>query len=400
MRLRELDADEEVCLVGAEPVAPYERPALSKDFLTGATSPEPPPLPPEGLDEHGVSLEIDTHVVSIDTAERTLDVATGDQLRYDKLLLATGARPRQLALRGTDLAGVFYLREYREARRLRAALRSARRVVILGGGVIGLEVAASAATMGCAVTVVEIGSQVMGRILPKPLAEAIAALHSSHGVEILTSTRAVAIEGRGGRVGRVRLEDRRDLPADLVLVGVGVEPRTDLAVGAGLDTDDGVLVDEYFRTTADRVFAAGDVARVRHAGVARRLRLEQWQTALTQGRCAAMSMLGVGEPYREVPWMWSDQHDAHIQVAGFDFADAELVRRGELADREGLAFFAVRDGVLVAVAGVSHGAGIARAIRPAQQLIRQQAPITVEQIGDTTIAVRDLARELIGTGPG
>src|SRR5690606_35630720 len=156
---------------------------------------------------------------------------------------------------------------------------------------------------------------------------------------------------------------------------------------------------EYFRTTADRVFAAGDVARVLHAGVDRRLRLEQWQTAQPQGRYAAMSMPGVGAPYREVPWMWSDHHDAHIQVAGFHFTDAEVVSRGEVTDREGLTFFGVRDGRLVAAAGLAQGAGIARTIRPAQQLIRQQTPITVEQIGDTTIDVRHLAREMIGKGP-
>lgn len=398
MTLRELGSDEEVRLVGAEPVRPYERPALSKEFLTNPTAHEPPPLAPEGLDRYGVSLEIDTRVVSIDTAERTLDVATGDRLRYDRLLLATGARPRRLALPGADLGGVLYLREHSDARRLRAALPSARRVVILGGGVIGLEVAASAAALGCAVTVVEVGSRVMGRILPDSLAEEIAALHASHGVEILTDTRAVAIEGSGGRVARVRLEDQRDLPANLVLVGIGAEPCADLAAGAELDTDDGILVDEYFQTTADRVFAAGDVARVRHAGVERHLRMEQWQTAQTQGRYAAMSILGVGEPYREVPWMWSDQHDAHIQVAGFDFTDAELVRRGDLTDREGLAFFAVRDGRLTAVAGLSRGAGIARTIRPAQRLMRQQTPITVEQLGDPTIPIRDLARELISEG--
>lgn len=397
LRLGELGADEEVCLVGAEAVLPYERPALSKEFLSSPDPQDPPPLAPGGLD--GVALEIDSEVVSIDTTARRLALAGGRELRYDKLLLATGARPRRLALPGVDLAGVHYLREYQDARRLRTALLAAQRIVILGGGVIGLEVAASAAALGCAVTVVEIDSQVMGRVVPEPLAAAVAELHAARGVEVLTSARAAAIEGGGGRVGCVRLESGDGLPADLVLIGVGAEPCSDLAVDAGIETDDGILVDEYFRTSVDGVFAAGDVARVLHAGERRHLRLEQWQTAQAQGGCAAMSILGIGEPYRDVPWMWSDQHDAHVQVAGFGFADAELVRRGELADRGGLTFLAVRDGRLAAVAGLSKGAGVARTVRPAMKLIQQQTPITVEQISDTTIAVADLARELLGKAP-
>lgn len=392
--LGQLGVDEDIRLIGAEPVVPYERPALSKEFLTDPTRREPPPLEADGLDRYGVSLEIDTHVVSIDPAEQTLDTGTGERLRYESLLLATGSRPRRLSVPGADLAGVSYLREFKEARQLRGALSSARRIAIVGGGVIGLEVAASALALGCAVTVIEIESQLMGRIVPKPLSDAVAALRGSCGVEILTDTRAVAIEGNLGRVEAVQLHDGRRLPTDLVLVGIGAEPRTELALGAKIETDNGILVDDHFRTSANRVFAAGDVARVHHAMEGRRMRLEQWQTAQAQGRHAAMSIFGSAEPYRDIPWMWSDQHGVHIQAAGFGFDSVEVICRGNLDDRDGLAFFALRDERLVAVGGLSRGAGIARTIRPAQQLIQHQTPVTVEQIENPDTSIRELARHL------
>ncbi|HEU4657713.1 MAG TPA: FAD-dependent oxidoreductase [Capillimicrobium sp.] len=395
--LQEQSVGDEVCLLGAEGVVPYERPVLSKASLTDPLAADPPPLDPAGLTERGIRLELDSEVVSIDAGAHTLVLAEGREIAYDRLLLATGAEPRRLEVPGSQLTGLFYLRDLADARRLRPALHASGRVVIVGGGVIGLEVAASARRLGCDVTVVEAGPRLMGRVVPAELADAIAALHRTRGVTVRTSCRPVAFEGDDERVRGVVLADGEVLPADTVVIGIGVVPRSELAAAAGIATDDGILVDEHFRTSDDSIFAAGDVARVHHAGERRHVRIEQWEPAQEQGRCAAMSMLGAAEPYRAVPWMWSDQGEAHIQMAGFDFDDADVVvRRGSVDDPEGLSFLAVRDGRLVAACGVSVGTGVARAVRPAQRLIAREIRVDPEELGDPRVDLRRLVRQRAG----
>lgn len=392
--LQELGVDEEVRLFGAEGVVPYERPVLSKGSLTEPVAGEPPPLHPAGLASLGIRVELDREVVAIDAGAHTLRLTHGQELEYDRLLLATGAAPRRLEVPGSEHKGVFYLRELADARRLRPALHASGRVVIIGGGVIGLEVAASARQLGCEVTVVEVGPRLMGRIVPLELADAIAALHRARGVVVRTSTCPVAFEGDAGEVRGVVLADGEILPADTVVIGIGVVPRSGLAARAGIATDDGVVVDECFRTSDDRIFAAGDVARVHHAGEGRHVRIEQWEPAQEQGRCAARSMLGAAEPYRAIPWMWSDQGDVHLQMAGFDFDDADVVvRRGSIDDREGLSLLAVRDGRLVAACGVSIGMGAARTVRPAQRLIEREIRVDPEQLSDPRLDLRRLVRQ-------
>lgn len=393
--LRELGHDGDVRVLGAEAAAPYERPALSKQFLIDVACERPPLLGAAAGSRRGVELELDATVVGIDPREREIRIAGGRSLRYERLLLATGAASRQLQLPGTDAAGVHYLRELRDAHALRRELSPGRRIAVVGGGVIGLEVAASAVARGCTVTVIEAGPQLMGRIAPPPLAAAIEGLHRARGVTVCTATRPVGFEVAGTAVAGVVLENGDVVPAEAVVVGVGAAPRVELAAGAGLAVGDGILVDERFRSSDARIFAAGDVAGVLHAGEGRRVRGEQWRVAQEQGRRAAAAMLGADEPYREVPWMWSDQYDAHIQMSGFGFGDAELVRRGDLGEREGIAYFGVRDGRLVAVCGMSIGTGIARAVRSAAMLIEHRAPVDVEQLRDPGQDLRRIARRLL-----
>jgi 3-phenylpropionate/trans-cinnamate dioxygenase ferredoxin reductase component len=393
--LRELGFEGELCLFGSEPAAPYERPALSKQFLTDQQVEPPPLLSPGALAERGIRLELGAEVVSIDAGNRTLTTAAGSRVGYDWLLLATGAEPRRLDIPGCELAGIHYLRELHDARELRAALRPGRRIAIVGGGVIGLEVAASARRLGCAVTVIEVAPQLMGRIVPSELAGVIADLQRARGVTIRTDTTPVAFEGTE-RVRGVALEDGEVVAADAVVVGIGVLPRTELAARAGLAIDNGVLVDERFRSSDPHIFAAGDVARVFHAGEQRHIRVEQWRPAQDQGRRAAASMLGAPHPYRDVPWMWSDQHDFEIQMTGFGLEGAEIVRRGDVAHRGGLAYLAVRDGRLVGACGVSLGSSIARTIRAAQLIIEHDAPVDAAQLRDPELDLRSLARKLAG----
>jgi 3-phenylpropionate/trans-cinnamate dioxygenase ferredoxin reductase component len=397
--LRALGYTGKVCVFGAEPAAPYERPALSKAFLRDRELQQPPPLATDPSLGVGVGLELNATVVSIDPRSRTIATSAGAQLGYERLLLATGAECRPLRIPGSELAGIHYLRDIRDARELRAELGPGRRIVIIGGGVIGLEVAGSARVRGCEVTVIEVASQLMGRVVPPELASALADLHRARGVTVRTATRPVAFDAAAQRVAGVTLESGEVVAADAVVVGVGVVPRTELAVNAGLAVDDGVLVDDRFTSSDEHILAAGDVARVFHAGEQRHVRMEQWRPAQEQGRQAAASMIGLSKAYRDIPWMWSDQHELHIQASGFGFEDSEIVRRGDLQQRAGLGYLGVRGGRVVAACGVSVGTGIARMVRAAQTLIEHGAQVDVDALRDPGLDLRRLARRVAASRP-
>jgi 3-phenylpropionate/trans-cinnamate dioxygenase ferredoxin reductase component len=391
--LRELGYGGALRVLSGEPVIPYERPTLSKSFLVDRELAEPPALrPARALAELGISLQLDAEVVAVDAGRQTLVTVRREEIGYDLLLLATGAEPRRLELPGAGLTGVHHLRELEDARVLRSALRLGGRVVVVGGGVIGLEVAASAAALGLSATVVEAAPQLMGRIVPAGFARLLEDLHRARGVAIRTAARPIGFEGAAGRVRGVLLEDGELLPAETVVVGVGAIARTELAARAGLSVEDGIVVDGRFRSSDGRIFAAGDAARVLHAGEDRHVRIEQWRSAEEQGRQAAASMVGAGEPYRDIPWMWSDQHDLHLQATGFGFEGAAVVRRGDLDERAGVAFLGARDGRLVAACGASRGTGVARTVRAAQLLIERGAPVDVDQLADPGFDLRRLAR--------
>jgi 3-phenylpropionate/trans-cinnamate dioxygenase ferredoxin reductase component len=388
--LRELGYGGAVHVFGAESAAPYERPALSKTFLTDPALDAPPALPADSE----VAFEPGVSVVSIDRRACTLATSDGREHAYERLLLATGAAPRRLELPGADLAGIYTLRDVRDARALRVELQPGRRVAIVGGGVIGLEVAAAARARGCEATVVETAPRLMGRVAPPAFADVLEELHRARGIAVRTGARPIGFVRAGERVAGVALDGGGVVAADAVVVGVGAEPRVALAADAGLEVDAGVLVDARFTTSDERILAAGDVARVFHAGEHRHVRIEQWRPAQQQGRHAAAAMLGLGEAYRDTPWMWSDQGDVHVQASGFGFEDAELVRRGDVAQREGLAYLGVRRGRLVAVCGVSVGAGVARTVRAAQSLIECGASVDLDALRNPQLDLRRLARRL------
>jgi 3-phenylpropionate/trans-cinnamate dioxygenase ferredoxin reductase subunit len=378
---------------GQEAATPYERPTLSKGFLLDAERDDPTPLlPPAALAELGLTLELGVEVVALDLPSRTLLTAAGEEVPYERLLLAPGAEPRRLELEAPPLAGVHRLRSVADARALRTELRAGGRVAIVGGGVVGLETAASATALGCTVTVIEAGAQILGRLGPAAFARLIEQEHRRRGVVVGTGSVPIGLEGARGRVTGVVLGGGGVVPASTVVIGVGAVPRTDLAARAGLAVEDGIVVDERFRSSDRHVYAAGDAARVLHAIVGEHVRLEQWWVAQEQGRHAAESMLGRGEPYRDVPWMWSDQHDLHLQATGFGFAGAEVVERGSLEERTGVVFFGVRDGRLVAACGASRGTGVAKTIRVAQLLIQEGAAVEAERLVDPTFNLRRLAR--------
>jgi 3-phenylpropionate/trans-cinnamate dioxygenase ferredoxin reductase component len=345
--LREEGFDGRVTLIGEEPVRPYERPPLSKEYLQGKAEADVAFVhDPAYYDEHDIDLRLSTPARGLEPADREVVLASGERLGYDAVLLATGAVPRRLAVPGADLAGVHYLRTMADAERLRAAVTAAGRVVVIGGGWIGSEVAASARQLGADVALVEMGRLPLERVLGPELGAFYRDVHADQGVELHFGTGIEALRG-AGRVEEVRLTDGTALAADVVVAGVGVTPRTELAEAAGLARDNGVVTDEYLAASAAGVFAAGDVASAWHPVFARRIRLEHWSSALNQGPVAARNMLGRRTPYEQIPYFYSDQYDVGMEYSGHATGWDQVAFRGDPAGREFIAFW-LKDGRVVA----------------------------------------------------
>jgi len=345
--LREEGFDGRITLIGEEPVRPYERPPLSKEYLQGKAEADVAFVhDPAYYDKHDIDLRLSTTVRGLEPDGREVVLESGERLGYDAVLLATGARPRRLAVPGADLAGVHYLRIMADAERLRAAIIRANRVVVIGAGWIGCEVAASARQLGADVAVVELGRLPLERVLGPELGAFYRDVHADQGVKLHFGTGIEALRG-GDRVEQVRLTDGTALAADVVLAGVGVAPRVELAEAAGLDLDNGVVTDEYLAASAAGVFAAGDVASAWHPLFARRIRLEHWSSALNQGPAAARNMLGRRTPYEQIPYFYSDQYDVGMEYSGYAPGWDQVVFRGDPAGREFIAFW-LKDGRVVA----------------------------------------------------
>jgi 3-phenylpropionate/trans-cinnamate dioxygenase ferredoxin reductase component len=337
--LREEGFDGRVALIGEEPVRPYERPPLSKEYLQGKVEADVAFVhDPAYYDQHDIDLRLSTRVRGLEPADREVVLASGERLGYDAVLLATGATPRRLAVPGADLAGLHYLRTMADAERLRAAITAAGRVVVIGAGWIGCEVAASARQLGADVALVELGRLPLERVLGPELGAFYRDVHADHGVELHLGAGIEALRG-AGRVEEVRLTDGTALAADVVVAGVGVTPRTELAEAAGLALDNGVVTDEYLAASAAGVFAAGDVASAWHPVFARRIRLEHWSSALNQGPAAARNMLGRRIPYEQVPYFYSDQYDVGMEYSGYAPGWDQVVFRGDPASGEFIAFW-------------------------------------------------------------
>jgi 3-phenylpropionate/trans-cinnamate dioxygenase ferredoxin reductase component len=383
-----------VVLLGDEGRRPYERPALSKGYLRGDEGPEALPVHDEGFYEAGgIELRADAAVVAIDRARGTVVLADGEQLAFDLLLLATGAEARHLEVPGADLDGVLTLRTVDDADRLRAALEGATAVAVVGGGWIGAEVAAVARQLGREVALVHPGPAPLHRILGPEVAGVYGRLHADHGVRLLGGRRVTALAGTGA-VEAVVTDQGDEVPADLVVAGVGARPRTELASAAGLAVDDGVVVDATLRTADARIFAAGDVARAWHPLLDRSLRVEHWANALNQGPAAARTMLGGQEPYVRLPYFYSDQYDVGMELLGVAEPTDRVVFRGDPARREFIAFWIrPRDGRVVAAMNVN----VWDVVEDLRRVIIAGAPVDESRLRDPDVALPDLAaRELCG----
>ena len=337
-----------IVLFGDEPHHPYERPPLSKGYLQGNDERDTVFVHPESwYGEHDVDLRLGAAVTGLDRHAHELMTDDGQPVHYDRLLLATGASPRHLRLPGADLPGVHYLRTLDDSDALRAAFRPGANVVVIGGGWIGLETAAAARTAGATVTVLESAELPLLRVLGPQMAQVFAGLHRENGVDLRLGVSVAALRGEGSAVTGVELGDGAVIDADAVVVGVGVTPNVDLARQAGLDVDDGVLVNASLRTSDAHVFAAGDVANAEHPVLGRRIRVEHWANALHQPEVAARSILGRDAVYERLPYFFTDQYDLGMEYVGYASADDDVVVRGDLEGREFVALW-VRDGRVVA----------------------------------------------------
>jgi 3-phenylpropionate/trans-cinnamate dioxygenase ferredoxin reductase subunit len=387
--LAEEGFDGHIVLVGDEPHPPYQRPPLSKAHLTGTGERGELWLRPAAwFAGNGVELLLGTAAESIDLAAASVRLSGGQAIGYDHLVLALGSRHRVLPIEGTDLDGVVSLRTLDEADDLRARLERARRVVIVGGGFIGMEVAATAARLGKQTTVVETASQLMGRVLSSATAEFLRQAHAERGLTIELSSSVRALSGAGGLVTGVEIADGRRLPADLVLIGVGALPNTELAAAAGLAVADGVVVDEYLRTSDPNVYAIGDCARSPNLQVpGPSLRLESVQNASAQARCVAAALIGRPEPYRSVPWFWSDQADLKIQIAGLTAGHDEVLVKGDLATTR-FSVYCFAQGRLLGVESVNRPADHIAARR----LLAARGDVTPAEVGEEGFDPKAAAR--------
>jgi 3-phenylpropionate/trans-cinnamate dioxygenase ferredoxin reductase component len=322
-----------ITLLGEEPYAPYQRPPLSKKYFSGETPRERLLLRPQPFyAEKGIALELGARVEQIDAATHSLRLHDGRTLRYDKLLIATGSRPRILAVPGADLPGVHHVRTIADIDALNASLSPDARVVVIGGGYIGLEMASVARQRGFAVTVLEAADRVLGRVVCEAVSEFYTDLHRAAGVEVHVNAAVRALHGRA-RVEAVETADGRRIPCDAVIIGIGVVPNVELAAAAGLECANGIRVDEHARTADADVLACGDCTSHPLKLYARSVRLESVPNAVHQARVAAATLLGNPSAYSEIPWFWSDQYDVKMQIVGLSHGHDTAVLRGDPAQK-------------------------------------------------------------------
>jgi 3-phenylpropionate/trans-cinnamate dioxygenase ferredoxin reductase component len=386
--LRERGFAGTITVVGLEAYAPYERPPLSKRVLTDAEQPTPTTIiSPQRVDELDLVVITGTAATSIDRQAHIVTLADGRNLPYDKLLLATGARARPVPVTGGEQAMTF--RSYDDALQVRARLTPGARLGVIGAGFVGLEVASSAAEIGCSVTVVEIGQRSMGRAVPPEIGTLIEERHRRAGVTLRFGVTVEQIESDGD-THVLRLSDGTSIVCDVIVAGIGVVPNIELAAAAGLAIDNGIAVDESLRTDDPDIFAGGDCCSFPHLLFDdRRVRLEAWRSAQEHGNIAAANMLGGTETCTAVPWFWTDQFELGLQIAGLpDAAVVEVTRQRD--DGAVLRFGLDAEGRLVSASGVAPGTSIARDIRLAEMLIAQRAHPAVDELADPAVSLKSL----------
>ena len=381
---------EPITLLGDEPHIPYQRPPLSKAFLFGKETAESIELRPRAFyGDHNIRLLVGERAISIKPAQRRVHLALGAALPYEKLVLAIGARNRLLPIAGARLDGVLYLRSLNEAAAMKQRLENAREVVVIGGGFIGLEVAAVARSLGKSVTVLEALPRLMSRVVAPAISDFFQQLHAARDVTIKCSSAVAEITGSHGKVSGVKLTDATFFPADLVIIGIGVTPNSELARDAGLAVANGIAVNETLRTSDENIFAIGDCSEHPNPFADARIRLESVQNAADQAQHVAAQIVGRAGPYRSVPWFWTDQYDIKLQMAGISQGHDQTVTRGNPESNK-LSVFYFRQNRLLAIDSINrpldHMIG--------RKLIAAGASVTPEQAADESVDLKKLGSAL------
>ena len=382
--LRREGFDGRLILVSDEPALPYQRPPLSKKFLSGELAADRLPFRHQSFyDDHRIELKLGVRATRLDPATRRVILSNGEDVLYDRLLLCLGAVSRRLTCPGADLPGVHYLRCIADVPPIRQGLSPGARVVIVGGGYIGLETAATARNMGCAVTVLEMADRLMNRVVASNVSEYFAHEHRAQGIKIVCNTRVVRLEGES-RVERVVCADGSSHEADILVVGVGAMANTQLAAEAGLSCENGVLVDQYCRTSDPAIYAAGDCTNHPSPRFDMRVRLESVDNAFEQAKTAALNVLGKPTAHDRVPWFWSDQFDNKLLIVGLSQGHDQQVTRGDPATRAFTVCY-LKSGELLAVEAVNHS----KDYMAARKLIADRARPNIDKLADPQVALKD-----------
>jgi 3-phenylpropionate/trans-cinnamate dioxygenase ferredoxin reductase subunit len=385
--LRQYGHEGPIVLIGEEPLLPYQRPPLSKAWLKGEADADSLALKPQDwYAQANVALRLQGVATTLNRGDRTVSLASGEVISYDFLILATGARARELPIPGADLSGVLALRTAADAEGLKAALGPGKRLAVVGGGYVGLEAAASARALGAQATVIERESRVLARVACETLSTFFQDYHGGHGVTFELNANVEAFEGEGGHVTGVRLKGGEVVACDAALVGVGAHPNVELAQDAGLDCTGGIVVDLEARTSDPRVFAIGDVAHRPLPLYERQFRLESVPNALEQAKQAAAAIVGRPGPSPEVPWFWSDQYDLKLQIAGLPFDADSTIVRGDVGSAK-FAVFHLKGDLVQAVEAVN----APPEFMAGKQLIAKRTPVSKTRLADPAISMKEVA---------
>ena len=375
-------------LICDEPALPYQRPPLSKRYLSGELTAERLPFRHRAFyEEHRVELRLGLQAVALDPRARRVELADGEELAYDRLLLCLGSTARRLTCPGADLPGLFYLRTVADVAPIRAAIKPGAHAVIIGGGYIGLEAAATCRQLGCEVTVLELADRVMNRVVAPSVSQFFAQEHRAQGIRILCNTRVTRLEGTG-RIERVVCADGSEIAADAVIVGVGAFATTALASDAGLACNDGIIVDEYCRTQDEAIFAAGDCTNHPSLRFGRRVRIESVDNAFEQAKTAALNLLDRKIAHDRVPWFWSDQFDSKLLIAGLSQDYDQQVLRGDPASRSfSVCYLKGRE--LIAVEAINHS----KDYMAARKLIADRAQMNPMKLANPNVSLKEAVKE-------
>jgi 3-phenylpropionate/trans-cinnamate dioxygenase ferredoxin reductase subunit len=383
--LRREGFESQIIMIGDEPHLPYQRPPLSKKYLSGELAVDRLLFRHQSFyDEHRVELKLGVTVSSLDRGAKQAALTTGEKVGYDQLLLCTGATSRRLTCPGSELSGVHYLRTIADVPRIQDGLKAGGRLVVIGGGYIGLETAATARTMGCSVVVLEMADRLMNRVVASNVSEYFANEHRSHGVNIVCNARVVELEGMNNAVQAVVCADGIRYEADLVVVGVGALANSQLASASGLKCDNGIVVDEYCRTSDSAIYAAGDCTSHPSLRFEMRVRLESVDNAFEQAKTAALNMLGRPTIHDRVPWFWSDQYDNKMLIVGLSQNHDQQVTRGDPSSRKFSVCY-LKGGELMAAETINK----TKDYMAARKLIVDRARPDVDKLADPDVPLKD-----------